>query len=58
MYNLVVIGEGLEGINKFIYIEKFNLFKRKFKKLEIYLIFNVSKYLVEKKILYLVIKCF
>lgn len=57
MYNLVVIGEGLEGINKFIYIEKFNLFKRKFKKLEIYLIFNVSKYLVEKK-LYLVIMCF
>lgn len=46
MYNLVVIGEGLEGINKFIDIEEFNLFKRKFKKLEIYLIFNVSKYLV------------
>lgn len=57
MYNLVVIGEGLEGINKFIDIEEFNLFKRKFKKLEIYLIFNVSKYLVEKN-LYLVIKCF
>lgn len=49
MYNPAAIGEGPEGTNKSIHIEKFNLFKRKPKKSEIYPIFNVSKYLVEKK---------